>query len=378
MKKRSPVREKLTVGSVCGAMEKIAPIALAQDWDNVGLLAGDAEAGVQRVLLCIDLTESVFREAVTSRADMVLTYHPPIFKPIRALCVPGPRAEGTVFRCISRGIAVYSPHTALDAADGGTNDVLAHLCGIQVSAPLEYADRPGSARCKVVVFTPATHVDQVADAMFAAGAGDIGHYSCCSFRSGGRGTFLGGVETSPTVGRRGRKEYVDEIRLEVIARANDVPLIIHALRSVHPYEEPAFDIYPLRPEPVRGIGRVGMLPPKSTVASLVRKLKPACKAANMQTIGTKDQPVRRAVIVAGSAGELPFRIPLSFEDVIVTGEIRHHDALSIRRRGCSAIALGHWASERPVLSALAERLHALLPSLNILLSDADADPFVEQ
>lgn len=373
--KRSSTRKTTVVADVCAAMETIAPTALAQEWDNVGLLAGDLRAAVRRVMLTIDLTEPVLDEAVRKKIDFIVSYHPPIFKPINSLRTPGTGMASLVFRCIRRGVAIYSPHTALDAADGGTNDALAHLCGIDQTEPLEYVDAPKIDECKFVVFVPPQHLEKVASAIFEAGAGQIGDYSRCSFRTSGEGTFFGGKDTNPAVGRRGKMESVQEVRLESIVRTTDLPKVIHAMRGVHPYEEPAFDIYPLRARPVRGLGRCGQLSRTTTLEKLARRLQFQTKAAGAQMVGRREQAVDTVVIVAGAAGSLPFRTPLSNRHVIITGEIRHHDALTIGRCGCSAIALGHWASERPVLNPLAQRLAELLSNLSLSISTADRDPF---
>ncbi len=369
------VNHQATVGRVCEALESIAPVALAQEWDNVGLLAGDLTAPVKRVLLCIDLTSAVVDEAIEGRFDFVHAYHPPIFKPIRALRVPSHGTDEAVFRCIRDGVAIYSTHTALDAAEGGTNDVLAEMCGISKTEPLEYVPRPGEDQSKVVVFVPEEKVEAVADAMFEAGAGHIGDYRRCSFRLHGKGTFFGGEGTDPSVGRAGQRESVDEVRLEAVVPADKLPGVIGALVTAHPYEEPAHDIYPLTPGPVRGIGRWGLLAKPTTLGSLAKILRDQIDPAAIQAVGDPDRRIERAVIVAGAAGSLPFRMALTSSDVIITGEIRHHDALTIQRLDCSALALGHWTSERPVLRSLADRLEAILPGVEIRLSEADGEPF---
>lgn len=384
MSKRSARKSRPTVADFCSAMETIAPTALAQSWDNVGLLAGDATAPLRRVLLAIDLTRAVLEEAVRFRADLLLAYHPPIFKPISSLRAPGDGMDALVFDCIRDGIAIYSTHTALDAAEGGTNDVLASLCGVTRTEPLEYVDKPGASECKLVAFVPEEHADKVAVSMFAAGAGRIGDYDCCSFRAQGMGTFFGRESTNPAVGKKGRLESVPEIRLETIVPAGRLAEVIAAMRATHPYEEPAFDIYTLKPPPVRGFGRVGLLDKPTTLAALARKLRTATCAKTVQLVGEPRQRVERVIVVAGAAGSLlsvpravtsgQFRIPLSPSDAIITGEIRHHDALAIRRIGCSAVALGHWSSERPVLTPLAARLVELLPGLNVCVSRSDVDP----
>jgi dinuclear metal center YbgI/SA1388 family protein len=354
-------------------METIAPTGLAQSWDNVGLLAGDATATVGRVLACIDLTAAVVDEAIRKKSDLILAYHPPIFKPISSIRGDSSGTDAAVFRCIRNGIAVYAMHTALDAAEGGTNDVMASLCGIARTEPIEYVDQPRVDECKLVVFVPPDQVERVADAMFAAGAGHIGDYSRCSYRLAGQGTFFGDETTSPTVGQHGQMEYVDEIRLESVVPSKALPGVVTAMIKAHSYEEPAFDIYPLEARPVRGIGRIGYLPRPTTLTGLARKLKRATQAAGIQIVGPPDRKVERAVIVVGAAGTLPFRVPLSSTDVIITGEIRHHDALTIRRLDGTAIALGHWASERPVLPAVTKRLEEACPGIVTYVSSADRD-----
>ena len=359
----------------CQALQSIAPLELAQSWDNVGLLAGDVAQPIAKVLMCIDLTPQVADEAIAKGIDLVVAYHPPIFKPVDRLTAQSEGSERTVFRCISHGIAVYSPHTALDAADGGTCDILASLCGVRDSEPLEYVHDVRETECKLVTFVPPANLEAVAEAMFAAGAGRIGDYRKCSYRLQGHGTFLGAEETSPAVGQAGRFERVEEVRLEMVCPSGRIAQVAAALTAAHPYEEPAYDIYPLKSSPVRGVGRHGPLRRPIRLANLARKLKRATGANGTQIVGDGDREVSQAVIVVGAAGALPFSIPLTDDHVIVTGEIRHHDALTVLRIGCSAIALGHWTSERPALQAVGARLVELVPGLGVQLSEADREPF---
>lgn len=374
-KTKTTATPRTKVSEICDALESLAPTRLAQAWDNVGLLAGDRNASARAALLCIDLTPAVVDEALEKPVQFIMAYHPPIFKPISRLTVPSNDTDEAVFRCIAGGIAVYSTHTALDAAHGGTNDTIAALCNLAHTEPLEYHDDETGGQCKIVVFVPGQDLEKVAEAMFRVGAGWIGDYQRCSFRLLGTGTFCGGDTTKPTVGQAGRFERVKEVRLEAIAPRSAVSEVIKAIRSAHPYEEPAFDVYPLLAAPEDGIGRVGQLPEPTPVGTLARKLKDRTKAASVQVVGDPAHQVSRAIICVGAAGSLPFKIGLKPTDVIITGEIRHHDALRIERVGCSAIALGHWASERPVLAPLAERLGEKLKKLNIIVSKADRDPF---
>ena len=366
---------KLTLRDVCGAFQTIAPLELAQSWDNVGLLAGDENRPIHKLLLCIDLTPPVAVEAIKGGYDLVLAYHPPIFKPISRLTAACAGPEAAVFRLISAGIAVYTMHTALDAADGGTNDVLAAMCGAAHTEPLEYVDRPGETELKFVTFVPPENLDAVADALAAAGAGRIGEYARCSYRLEGYGTFQGSDATNPAIGQAGVFERVNETRIEMVCPASRLPAVTAALRAAHPYEEPAFDIYPLKPPPIRGIGRIGTLQRPTTLAQLAKKLKRAAQANCVQIVGDGERNVARVICVVGAAGSLPFRTRLRPDDVIVTGEIRHHDALTILRKGCTAIAMNHWTSERPALKTIATRVTAILPKLVATVSNADCEPF---
>lgn len=374
-------RNNATVRRLCDAMDEIAPLGSAAEWDNVGLLVGDASWPLRRLVLTIDLTPAVLAEARRKRADALLSYHPPIFRPLKRMLLDPRTQDGLAAAALSHRIAVYSPHTALDAAPGGTNETLAALAGLDQIVPFE-TSVADLHQCKVVVFVPADHVEALADAVFAAGAGHIGDYRKCSFRLAGQGTFFGTGATAPVVGRKGRLERVDEIRMEAVVPRTRLADVTAAIRRSHPYEEPAFDIYPLEPAPRHGVGqgRIGTFRPGVRLSALVRRLERASGAALVATIGRPDQTLRRGFVCAGAAGSLPFDVPdrpCGRGDVVITGEIRHHDALRVQRCGAAAVALGHWASERPVLRPLARRLATMLPGVTVSVSRADRDPFIQ-
>ncbi len=371
-----------SVAEVVDVLHAIADPALAQTWDNVGLIAGDPSAACRGLLLCVDMTPAVIDEACALSASLVVAYHPPIFKPIKRLVADSRETDALVLRAIRRQLHVYALHTALDAAEGGTNDVIADLCGIRRTEPFE--DAPAEAeRAKVVVFVPPAEVDRVAEAMFAAGAGRIGAYEKCSFRLRGWGTFFGTEDSDPTIGRRGRLEHVEEVRLEAIVDAHTVAGVLAAARRAHSYEEPAIDVYPLKPSRMRpGIGRIGTLPRVISLGALARRLGKAVDSPNVRIVGKTTQPVRRVAICVGSAGRLPDQTPRTTDcDAVITGEVNHHDALYWSRRGerrksgFGVIALGHWHSERPALASVAKRLRTALPGLRIAISKQDRDPF---
>ncbi|MFO0973095.1 MAG: Nif3-like dinuclear metal center hexameric protein [Phycisphaerae bacterium] len=306
MARRARGRATVDVARLCGALGRIAPLRLAADWDNVGLLVGDGGWRCGRALVTGDLTPAVLAEAVSARCDAVVAYHPPIFKAQKRM-VPGDwNAEDVAAEALSRHIAVYAVHTAWDAAVGGANDAICDLVGVRERRPFSAAG--GASGHKLVVFVPQANLEAVADGLFAAGAGYIGDYSHCSFRIPGQGTFWGGAGSSPRIGKRGRLERVAEVRLEVVVPAARLAAVVAALRRVHPYEEPAFDVYPrVSPgEPGAGPGRIGRLLRDLSLRGLAASLKRATRAANVAIVGDAARRIERVFVCVGSAGLLPW------------------------------------------------------------------------
>ncbi|MFQ5429396.1 MAG: YqfO family protein [Phycisphaerae bacterium] len=369
-----------TVGDLCVVMEAaVAPTWAAAEWDNVGLLVGERSRPARRALLTIDLTPAVLDEAIGGRFDVILAYHPPIFRAVKRMTPDRAVQEGLAAAALAHRIAIYSPHTALDAAPGGTNDTLAALAGLCDATPFQAAAGP-KRECKLVVFVPDAAVSRVAEAVFDAGGGWIGEYKCCSFRTPGQGSFWGTAGTHPVVGERGKLELVGETRLEIIFPRGLIAEVTRAVRSAHPYEEPAFDIYPLEPLPRRGTGqgRIGRFPKPVSLGALAQHLVRKTGSANAAIVGRSGQRLRRGFVCVGAAGSLPLEVPgdpCGPGDVVLTGEVRHHEALRYQRIGAAVIALGHWASERPVLRPLAARLRRLVPGLAVTVSRKDRDPF---
>jgi dinuclear metal center YbgI/SA1388 family protein len=356
---------------VCHVLAATAPLDVAEEWDNVGLLIGDEAAPVGGLLLTIDLTEPVLAEATAAGADMVMAYHPPIFRPISRLTSS---AAPVALAAARAGVAVYSMHTALDAAVGGTNDVLAGALGVEALRPLVPAG--GADDCKVVVFVPAADVGGVSAAAFAAGAGRIGDYTECSFAAAGTGAFRGGAAAHPTVGRPGRAERTAELRLEVIAPRAKAAAVVEAIRAAHSYETPAIDVYRLEPLATgTGLGRIGELARPVTMKTFLARVKRAVGVPRVQVAGPAVGRVRRVAVGAGSCGDLWADAARGRADVFVTGEMRHHDALAAARASLAVVCVGHSHSERLALRAVARRLRRELPGLKIRISRKDRDPF---
>jgi dinuclear metal center YbgI/SA1388 family protein len=362
----------LTVADVIDFLEQIAPPALAADWDNVGLLLGDRAAEVRRLMTCLTLTSDVAAEAIEAGVHLVVTHHPILFRGVQRLTTA--TAEGrTLLGLVRAGVAVHSPHTAFDNAPGGVNDSLARRLGLTEVAPLRLQD--GSPQCKLVVFVPDTDLSRVADALFGVGAGKIGQYSQCSFRLAGTGTFFGSDAANPTVGQKGRREEVSEWRLEVICPAEHVAGAIAAMRRAHSYEEPAFDVYPLRPvSSSSGAGRVGRLPAPTRLGDLARLTCEALQAGTTQVVGDTARPVQRVAVVCGAGGEFLPDAVRARADLLITGEMRFHDYLAAQAQGVALILPGHYATERFGLEELAGRLQERWPDVQVWASRRERDP----
>ncbi|MEP0845336.1 MAG: Nif3-like dinuclear metal center hexameric protein [Phycisphaerae bacterium] len=360
---------------VLAAVELIAPLAGAAEWDNVGLLCGRAEWPASRVLLAIDLTDAVAREALRRRTQMLLVYHPPIFKGVRSV-TPAAAASTTMLPdLLAQRVAVIAVHTALDAAPGGTNDLLVDMLDCVERWPLE-PQRVEGAGYKLVVFVPPAEAPRLRAALSNAGAGVIGHYAECSFELRGRGTFLGDETTRPAIGQRGELETVEEARLEMVVPASRLGPVVRALYAAHSYEEPAFDLYPvheLRGRGQAGMGRVGRLRRPLRGRAIVEALRRRVDLSTATVVGDLRRRFARVTAAAGSFGASAHRDP---DSLVITGELRHHEALELLARGVTAICLGHYASERPALAYLRRRLRALVPGAKVEVSAADRSPLV--
>jgi dinuclear metal center YbgI/SA1388 family protein len=359
---------------IVALLEEIAPPAAAEAWDNVGLLCGDPTQEIHRILLTIDYTPVVAAEGRNQNCDLIIAYHPPIFSALKRLTADGP--SSLIHDAIRRGVAIYSPHTAWDAAPGGANDVLTDAVGLIHTAPLRVVT-PEAKEFKLVSFIPESHLSVVSDALFAAGAGHIGNYSSCSFRAAGKGTFLGGDGTHPTLGKAGQLQIADEIRLEIILPKNRVVDAVAALRKTHPYEEPAFDLTVLAAPPSgTGPGRVGNLPAPVAISELINSVKRELNLGALLAAGDLNRSVTRIAVCAGAGGEMVNDAIAAGAELYLTGELRHHDVLKANRAGMAAICTLHSNSERPSLKRLKTRLLQVAANLpEVIVSQTDRDPF---
>jgi dinuclear metal center YbgI/SA1388 family protein len=380
-------RMSRTLAEVIALLERLAPLHLSEDWDNTGLLLEPLSAAarpIERAFLCIDLSEVVLDEAIERGADLLIAYHPPLFRGLKRLRARAAE-ERVLLRALDAGLAVYSPHTALDAATDGVNDWLGRAFGEGRRTPLvAHSGKPTPAEFKLVVFVPQVRVAELRGALSRElGLGIIGNYSECGYELEGKGSFFGNEAAEPSVGERGKLELVAETRLEMRCPASALKDLARVIRAHHPYEEPAWDLYPLASPPSAephanvGAGRLLQLDTPISLGEAVTRLKTHLDLAALRvaSAGTHaaGAPISRIAVCAGAGGSLFEKV--SGVDLFVTGEMRHHDVLAKLRAGSSVILSEHTHTERGFLPEFGRRLEDLAEGqLRVLISERDADP----
>jgi dinuclear metal center YbgI/SA1388 family protein len=365
----------MKIKGIAEAIEGIAPLGLAQEWDNVGFLVGDRGKPIKKILITIDTTMAVVEEAKKFGADLILSYHPIIWDGLKSVTADGETAN--VYELIRNGICVYSIHTALDVAAGGVNDALADILGIENPEPIgDYVADPAGPQYKVITFVPQKDVNAVAEALYEAGAGAIGNYSHCGFQTAGTGTFKPLAGAKPTIGKRGKIEQVNEIRLETVVPSDKVAAVIAALRKAHPYETPAFDVFRhYDVENKIGLGRMGSLKKPLSMDKAIANIKAATGCKTIGLVGPARRTVKKAAVCAGSCGKIVNTVIAAGCDLYLTGELKHHQALAAQETQMSCICLSHSVSERFALKILAKQLKNRLKNVTIRISTKDKDPF---
>lgn len=350
-----------TVGDIVEALEAIAPKCLAESWDNVGLQVGHYEWPVKRVGVALDASYDVIERASRDGVDLLVTHHPLIFRPLRSVNV-GEFVGRAIQLALKEEVAVFSAHTNLDSARGGVNDMLAEKIGLQSVRVLRRSDAP----CyRAAVYVPNGEEERVIRGLFDAGLGRGDKYSCLSFRTKGTGTFFPDDEASPAIGRRGKLNEVEEFRVEMLVREDQLETFREVLRRVHPYEEIVYDLYPVRePEGGSGLGRIGKPTVPGHFEAFVERLKSSLALSMVKTVGKANQEITAVAVCGGSGRSLIGDFLASGADVLVTGDVGYHDGQRVANAGKCLVDVGHFASEHIVVEGLCERLAVSLAAID--------------
>lgn len=345
---------------VVAAMEARYRPEWAEPWDAVGLTCGDPSAAVNRIHFAVDASPAVVDEAIQAGAQLLITHHPLLFKPVTS--VSAQTAKGaSIHRLITAGCALFSAHTNADRARPGVSDALADALGLIDTRPL--VPLPSEPLQKFVVFVPEADAQRVIDAMASAGAGAIGDYSRCAWSSTGLGTFRPEPGAEPTIGRVGLIEVVPEQRVEMIAPSRHRADVVAALREAHPYEEPAFDVFDLASfDTSAGLGRIGWLPHPVPLRAFVDQVAAALPvgAGGARASGDPERLVSIVAVCGGAGGSVLDVVGRTAADAYVTGDLGHHTAGefidAVGSAGPALIDATHFGTEWPWLTQAAALL----------------------
>ncbi len=349
------------LADVIAVLDGLYDPSRAEEWDAVGLVCGDPEVEVKRILFAVDPVAVIADEAVAWEADLLVTHHPLFLRPVHTVAASTPKGR-VVHTLIRHGIALHVAHTNADSADPGVSDALAAAIGLSGLRPL--VAQPQPATDKLVVFVPEPDADRLIDALSDAGAGRIGAYDRCAWTASGVGTFRAGEGANPTIGDVGKVEQVPETRVEMVMPRGRRRAVLEALVAAHPYEEPAYDVYELAGLPSSsGIGRIGHLPQAEPLKAFARRVARAlpATAGGVRVAGDPDATVLTVAVCGGAGDSLFEEVRAANVDAYVTADLRHHPASEAREAGGPALVdVAHWASEWPWLASAAERLAAAL------------------
>ena len=358
---------------IIDVLERIAPPALQEDYDNSGLLVGEPHAEIQKVLVSLDVTEEVVEEARASGAGLIVSHHPIVFKPLRSLTGKD-QVERTVMAALRAGIGLYAIHTNLDNVAHGVNAMMCRKLGLEGMQVL----RPVSGTlAKVATFVPHAHAEAVREAMFLAGGGRIGHYDECSFNQMGEGTFRAGNGAQPFVGQLGERHHEDETRVEMVVERWNVRKVAAAMKSAHPYEEVAHDVVMLdNAHPTAGSGGIGTFPEPVEWSDFVGRVKSAFNAPIVRHTNPPKKAIRRVALCGGTGSFLLSDAMRAGADVFLSSDFKYHEFFGTE--GQITIAdIGHAEAESGISQWLVDQLADFkhgFPNFAVLLSEVRTNP----
>jgi dinuclear metal center YbgI/SA1388 family protein len=360
----------MIVKDVVAKLEELAPKSLQESYDNAGLLVGNPNMEITGITVSLDCTEAVIDDAIATNCNFVVSHHPIVFKGLKSLTGKN-YVERTVIKAIQNGIALYAIHTNLDNVLAGVNNKIAERLGLENCRIL--APKTGLLR-KLVVFCPQKDADKVRDALFAAGAGHIGNYDKCSFNSLGTGTFRAGNGANPVVGEIGELRHENEVKIEVILPDYSQGKVINAMKSAHPYEEVAYDLFVLANEHQEiGSGLIGNLPKPLTESEFLSLLKHKMNTGCIRHTPFTGKSVSTVALCGGSGSFLLGNALASGADVYVSGDFKYHEFFDAEGRLMIA-DIGHYESEQFTMHLLHDFLTENFHTFAVRLTEVNTNP----
>ena len=340
----------MKISEITSTIESFAPLALQENYDNSGIQLGDIHAETESALVCIDITEEVIDEAIALNSKLIISHHPLIFKGLKSITGKD-YIEKCIIKALKNNIVLYSCHTNLDNARGGVSCKMAEKLGL---TNVRVLSAMSDSLLKLVTYVPKNYVEKVRISLFDAGAGNIGNYDQCSYQSDGYGTFRAGEESTPFCGKIGELHVENEIRLEVILPTYLKSKVVKALYSSHPYEEPAFDLIPLKNDSTHaGSGIIGELSNEMDELDFLEKVKEIFTVESLKYSPLLQKPIRKVALCGGSGSFLINDALKTKADVFITGEIKYHDFFN-HQDAILLVDTGHYESEQYTIDLICE------------------------
>ena len=375
-KKRSAFFFEMTGKEIIKYLEEWAPKGIAWDKDNVGLQVGDPEIKIKNVLLSLDLKEEVIESAIKENCNLIITHHPLLYYPLKNLDFSKSSRAKMIEKLIKNNITLYSAHTNLDFTKHGVSYQLAKRLLLK---NIRFLKNLSENQIKLVVFVPESHVNKVAEAIHKSGGGLIGEYSHCSFRTSGTGTFKGSNESNPTIGKKGKVEFVEEVKLEVLVDKWRLNQVLNEMKKAHPYEEVAYDIYSLKNENANyGIGAIGELSDSIDTNDFLGFVSSKLKTSTLRYTNSKKKKIKTVAVCGGSCGDLVDEAIKQNADAFVTADLKYHTFQDAEGK-ILLIDAGHYETEIPILDEIKKRLESLLnenKKIKVLKFKGSTNPIV--
>lgn len=353
-------------------IENKYPLNLAYDWDNVGLLVGDFDSEIKKVLVSLEANENVIEEAIKNNVDLIITHHPFIFRKMNKINTKDLKGR-LIHKLIKNDIALYSMHTNFDIAFDGLNDYFMEVMGFEDCKVLDITNR--ETLYKLAVYTPVTHEAVVRQALGESGAGYIGNYSNCTFNSQGIGTFRPEDNSNPFIGEIGKIEEVEEVKIETIVPSSILEKTISKMIKAHPYEEVAYDVYKLENKGQSvGIGRYSTLKNEMDLESLCEKIKFKLNMDHIRVVGELNTKIKKVAVVTGAGSDMVSLAKSKNCDVIITGDVKYHEAQDALDMNMCIVDCGHFDTEN-IFKDVMKRFLDNFESVEILRSEINLNPF---
>ena len=347
----------MIAGELTDYIESWSPPGAAWEKDNVGLQIGSRGTKIKNIMLCLELTDEVLQEAFNKNCNFIFTHHPLLFNPVYKLDFEFNSTAKLIEKIVKNNITVYSAHTNLDFAKDGVSFELAKKLKL---TEIKFLQNLELSQFKIAVFVPESHLEQVSNAVFSSGAGIIGEYENCSFRLKGEGTFKGSEKSNPVIGKKNVFEKVEEIRLEFIVDQWNLDKVISSMLKAHPYEEPAYDIYPLKNRNVNfGAGAIGILKNEMSEEEFLRYVSNSLNTEVLRYCSGKNKVIKKVAVCGGAGSNLINYAINSNADAFITADIKYHEFHQANNK-ILLIDAGHYETEILILNEVKKRIEEFI------------------